>query len=62
MDCNAEDQKSDVLLERTRLDVKCRLKIGAKLVGNGWTEVYGVKIEHLAHWECQTSLAGLTMD
>lgn len=62
IDCNADDQKTAVLLERTVMDVKCRLKVGAKLAGPGWTEVYGQNIEDIAKFECQTSLSGLNLD
>jgi len=62
INCSADDQKSQILLERSRVDVKCRLKIGQKLVGSGWTEVYGVDLGDIAHFECQTSLDGLALD
>lgn len=62
IDCNSPDQKSELILERSTLDVKCRLKIGQKMVGSGWTEVQGHKPEDLAHFECQSTLAGLAMD
>lgn len=62
VDCNAADQKANLLLERTVMDVKCRLKIGSKLAGSGWTEVYGQKLEDLARFECQTSFRGLPLD
>lgn len=62
IDCNADDQKTSLLLERSVLDVKCRLKVGAKLAGPGWTEVYGQNIEDIARFECQTSLSGLNLD
>lgn len=62
IDCEDKSQHTEVLLERATLEVKCRLKVGSKLSGGGWTEVFGVKSDDLAHFECKSSFKGLHMD
>jgi hypothetical protein len=62
VDCSDKTQHTEMILERSTMDIMCRLKVGPKQTNNGWTEVFGTGSTDTAQFMCQTTFKGLHMD